>query len=83
MSYCGACGGFYNPACPNYPRCSPSPNPHDERTANLIAISAAVNAEVAGMRAENECRAIHGHSPAYGETQFFELAVALRKEIAK
>lgn len=39
MSYCGACGGFYNLSCQRWPLCSPAPNPHE---AALVAAAAQV-----------------------------------------
>lgn len=60
MSYCGTCGGFYNPSCTRWPGCAPAPNPHEEKIANLIVHAVATVAEIAGMLAENQFRERHG-----------------------
>lgn len=49
-------------------------------SAQLVAVLAVILAEqarVAGMQAENACRAAVGESPAYGEDQFSEVADCL------
>lgn len=73
MSYCGACGSFYWPECPRRGDgvCAPAPNPHDEAHADKLARIAGLNAEVAGMEAENTQRTRNGHALAYGDKEFF------------
>lgn len=47
MSYCGACGGFYNPACPQWPQCAPAPNPHDTAPIEALVRDIIASAEAA------------------------------------
>lgn len=46
---------------------------HEARCAYIVAMAACVNAEVAGMQAENAARAAAGLSQAYTEAAFQEV----------
>ena len=80
MSYCGTCGGFYNPACPHWPKCAPAPNPHEERLAALVARAVADAAQIGGMLAENQHCQRMGLAAAYSDDAFFAIAKNLRSE---
>ncbi len=49
--------------------------------AYITAQTALLNTEVAGMLAENEQRALHGDSPAFGEEGFYEVQKRFEKLI--
>lgn len=54
---------------------------YEDDIAEIIALSALLNAEIAGMNAANDARKVNGAQMAYFEHAFYEASIPLKNKL--